>query len=338
MHHLTLKDLPPPPPGRTGWPWTEESARLPEAMPDGHPWPRISIVTPSYNQSQFLEETIRSVLLQGYPNLEYIVMDGGSTDGSVDILRKYESWLAYWTSAKDQGQVDALNKGFARATGEIFAFINSDDLYHHNIFSALAREYVGSAAKDVFWVLYPIRNTYTDSTIVRPESHLSELKWWFVDTVQQPGVFWSSALFREVAGFDTSLHYSFDRKFFLEIVTRGHFPLLRHAPVAATFRKHESAKTTIEAAKQACASAFNVEDKKLYQAYFTYVPDADKAWVRERLNAKRQHVLSEAVASAGAEKSARRRIAVLIQLMRFDPSVLYTRFFWGAVRGLLLSQ
>jgi glycosyltransferase involved in cell wall biosynthesis len=320
-----------------GWPWTEESARLPEAMPDGSPWPRISIVTPSYNQRQFLEETIRSVLLQGYPNLEYIVIDGGSTDGSVDVLRKYASWVAYWTSEKDHGQSDALNKGFARATGEIAAYINSDDIYHQDIFGTVATEYGRHAAKDVFWISYPVQNLYlTHSEVVYPHPHLRELKWWFADTAQQPGAFWSSALFRQVGGFDTSLHYYFEKKFFLELVTRGYFPVLRETPMAATFRQHAAAKTTMEAAKYHFLNAFNVEDKKLYQAYFAYVPDADKAWVRERLNAKRQHILSEAVASAGAQKSAR-RIAVLIQLMRFDPSVLRTRFFWGAVRSLLLS-
>ena len=107
-----ISQLPPPPPDRTGWPWTEESPRLPSHMPDGSKWPKISIVTPSYNQGKFIEKTIRSVLLQNYTNLEYIIMDGGSTDESVEIIKKYKPWLTHWGSEKDEGQSDAINRGF----------------------------------------------------------------------------------------------------------------------------------------------------------------------------------------------------------------------------------
>ncbi|MGQ0603596.1 MAG: glycosyltransferase family 2 protein, partial [Anaerolineales bacterium] len=93
------------------------------------PLPRLSIITPSFNQAQFLEATLRSVLDQHYPNLEYLVIDGGSTDDSVAIIQRYADRLAYWVSEKDRGQSDAINKGLARATGEIVAWLNSDDTY-----------------------------------------------------------------------------------------------------------------------------------------------------------------------------------------------------------------
>ena len=111
MRCPALTELPPPPPGRTGWPWTEPRPHLADTMPNGQPWPRISIVTPSYNQGQFLEETIRSVLLQGYPDVEYMVIDGGSTDGTLEIIKKYAPWFTYCVSEPIPGRAMPLIRG-----------------------------------------------------------------------------------------------------------------------------------------------------------------------------------------------------------------------------------
>ncbi len=120
--------------------------------------PKITIVTPSFNQARYLESTILSVLGQGYPNLEYIVIDGGSTDGSVDIIRKYEQQLAYWVSEKDNGLYDALQKGFGRSSGEIMAWLNADDMYHPKSLFTVA-ELFGRFG-EVQWLMGA--NTYFD--------------------------------------------------------------------------------------------------------------------------------------------------------------------------------
>jgi glycosyltransferase involved in cell wall biosynthesis len=134
MGALSVKDLPEPPGGKRGWPWTVGTKPSLSCQADGSEWPRLSIVTPSYNQGEFLEETIRSVLLQGYPNLEYIIIDGGSSDESVAIIRKYERFLTCWVSEPDDGQTDAINKGLMRSTGAYLGWLNSDDLYTKGAF------------------------------------------------------------------------------------------------------------------------------------------------------------------------------------------------------------
>lgn len=184
-----LAELPPTAQGASGWPWTEASEPLPPARPDGSPWPRISLVTPSYNQARFIEATLRSVLLQGYPNLEFIVVDGGSTDGSVEIIRRYAPWLTHWESERDRGQAHALNKGFARASGPIYNWLCSDDMLLPGTLARVAAHYregirliVGStrvvdADRNPLHVVepdvtVPVRDLATDVTLPQPSSFI----------------------------------------------------------------------------------------------------------------------------------------------------------------------
>lgn len=226
MRCPTLNELPPPPPEKTGWPWTEESLQLPEKMPDGSEWPRISIITPTYNYGRFLEETIRSVLLQGYPNLEYIIIDGGSTDNTVDIIRKYQDYLTYWISEPDEGQTDALNKGYRYCTGQIFAWLNADDAYtDSNCFKD-----VGLIFKEGYGLIIgrclnvdglgkPINITQKFNGYSVPQTFDDYVKFWSFIPFPQPAVFISTALIKHCFDLDKSLYYAMDYQLFLRVLS-----------------------------------------------------------------------------------------------------------------------
>ncbi|MBI2000177.1 MAG: glycosyltransferase [candidate division NC10 bacterium] len=243
MRCPTLDRLPPPPPGKTGWPWTEESPPVPDRMPDGRPWPRVSIVTPSYNQDSFLEETIRSVLLQGYPDLEYLVMDGGSTDGSVDIIRRYSPWLASWVSELDRGQTHAINKGLGRVTGEIVAWLNADDTYMPGAFSTVAAVMSpGGGPAFVYADCRQIDEASRPLGVYRGACDGLESFHLFRAHVHQPTIFFRRALLEEVGSLDESLDFAMDVEFYMRVAARHDF---RYIPgVLANFRIHPASKTS----------------------------------------------------------------------------------------------
>lgn len=205
-------------------------------------WPKISIITPSYNQGAFLEETIRSVLDQDYPNLEYIIIDGGSTDGSVDIIRKYADKLAYWVSEKDECHADALNKGFRRATGGIVAWLNSDDVYCPGTFEAVAKAFM--ADPDLDFVFGNSYETDEHLNIFRNDIHtrLSFAALVVLGmTLVQPTAFWKRELFDKYGYLNCDFFFSFDYEFFCRIsrhVKSRH--LKKHL---AKFRLHANCKS-----------------------------------------------------------------------------------------------
>ncbi|HEY9301008.1 MAG TPA: glycosyltransferase family 2 protein [Phormidium sp.] len=212
---ITLKDLPAPPPGKTGWPWTEASNPLPELMPNARKWPRISIVTPSYNYGQFIEETIRSVLLQGYPNLEYIIIDGGSTDNTVEIIQKYANYLSYWISEPDQGQTDAINKGYSYCTGEVFAWINADDSYTKSALQMVSKYYL-QGYKFIAGSSVTIYSDGSRETLhPTPVNFERYLKFWKYPALPQASVFVAKEIVDNCLPLDKNLYILMDYQFFL---------------------------------------------------------------------------------------------------------------------------
>ncbi len=230
---------------KTGWPWTEEYPKLPDTMPSGSPWPRISIVTPSYNQGQFLEETIRSVLMQGYPNLEYIIIDGGSTDNSLKIIRKYKPWLSYWVSEPDRGQSHAINKGFERCTGEIFAWINSDDVYTPNTLRTCALSFCKDQNIKIIFGDIRMIDTFGKEIMTWSPPEYSFESTIINNNIPQPTVFMHRKVFESMGLLDERLHFALDRDYWSRIAWAGYQFTYINA-VLANFRIHNLSKTTTQ--------------------------------------------------------------------------------------------
>jgi glycosyltransferase involved in cell wall biosynthesis len=209
-------------------------------------YPKISLVTPSLNQGEFLEQTIDSVLSQKYPNLEYLVMDGGSSDNTLDILRSCSDQVK-WISEKDKGQTDAINKGLQRASGEIVGYINADDLLLPGALEKVARAFMEHA--ETMWVTGKCRIiTETGQETRKPitayknfwlRMHRSSLLL-ITDYVSQPATFWRASLLGELGYLDESLHYALDYEYFLRL--NGRYPLVILPEYLAAFRVHSQSK------------------------------------------------------------------------------------------------
>lgn len=244
MRSPTIAELPKPPADKSGWPWTEETERLPEAMPDGHSWPKISIVTPHLNQRSFIEETIRSILLQGYPNVEHIVVDGGSTDGSLDLIAAYAPWVQC-VVRKGEGQSAALNRGFRMAAGALIGWQNADDFYGPNSF----REAALAAAQQPECAIYHgmVRGFQGENS--RPPwlfencQEFSQQKLLEEVCVMNQSMFFRRAIFDRGLFLRDDLHFVMDIEFFWRLSLEG----LRYGMVPAMtgyYRQHENAKST----------------------------------------------------------------------------------------------
>jgi glycosyltransferase involved in cell wall biosynthesis len=206
--------------------------------------PLVSIITPSYNHARYIDATMQSVLTQDYPRIEYIVVDGGSNDGTVDIIKRYENKLAWWVSEKDKGQTDAINKGFARATGSILAWLNSDDTYEPGAVSAAVKYLqehpeVGMVYGDCNFinesgkVIGRFNSAQTDHRLLRQG---------YVHIPQQT-MFFRAELWKQVGPLDPSFYFAMDYDLWTRIAARSE---IKYVPQTwANFRLHTSGKTIV---------------------------------------------------------------------------------------------
>lgn len=207
-------------------------------------YPKISIVTPSFNQGEFLEETILSIINQGYPNLEYIICDGGSTDNSINIIRKYEDRITWWCSEKDKGQTDAINKGMRRATGDIVGWINSDDVMFRNSLFIIAD----------FFMKHP-QCEFANGVVadidregrIKKFTHIIMSKYFMKHgcyNICQQGMFWKRELFNRLGYLDETFHAKMDVEWLIRNYEANTKVMLLNKPIAA-IRVYGETKTAM---------------------------------------------------------------------------------------------
>ena len=202
---------------------------------------KISIITPSYNQGGFIEDTINSIIDQNYPNLEYIIIDGGSKDSTVDIIEKYKNDISHWVSEKDNGQSHAINKGFLKASGDIIAWLNSDDLYLPEVLKLVAETFNNHPEVDLIYG--DVLNFYPDGAEkyykvkeFEPVDFLSRV------SIHQPAVFWRRKILDEIGFLDEDLHYVMDYDLWARILFK--YKTLKINKPLAKFRIHNNSKTS----------------------------------------------------------------------------------------------
>jgi len=225
--------------------------------------PKISIVTPCFNAAAYIEETITSVLEQGYPNLQYIIIDGRSCDKTVEIIKKYERYLDYWISEPDRGQSDAIMKGFAKCTGEVFNWLNADDYYYPH-----ALNIVGNAFQDPKCYVLAGRSNIigmgafqrSNGTDIYPtiEKTIARAR------IDQPETFFRSDVLRNIGGVDSSFHFLMDRELWIRYLLHYGLDNIREcSEVLAAFRLHLNSKTV------SSRDEFNVEQKIIEDVLFS---------------------------------------------------------------------
>ena len=319
----------PPPERKTGWPWTEDTS--PDIYDKNIAWPKISIVTPSFNQGQFIEETIRSVLLQNYPNIEYMIIDGGSTDNTIEIIKKYEKQLAYWVSEPDKGQAHAINKGLEKASGEIFQWINSDDYLEQGALFKIAEAFKNPkidavAGKTVY---------FKDGVFEEPiqQSMLSAkglIKWGKGVKFVQPGVWLRREKILDCGGIDEKFHCAFDWDLLIRYLCK--FNQIKYIDdILVYFRLHDQSKTV------SLLEKFGSEEEQIIKKLIQ-IPEFKQVHKIGKFRIQRTEWYGILDQMSKEQKSKTIKIRNILKTSFELPSVRLNRITLGAIKNIIFNK
>ncbi len=230
-------------------------------------FPKLTIITPSYNQADFLERTILSVLNQNYPNLEYIIIDGGSTDRSVEVIKKYEKYLTYWVSEKDRGQVHAINKALERATGEWISFQNSDDVYFPGTFQRFGKAALQQPADILYGDLFMISTDDEVTEILKTTSYSLTCQILEGMQIHNQSLFFKKTLVEKYGKFDESYRFAFDYEFITRYTMHDTTKIRKIDGLGGALRVHADAKSSTIAS---VGSEEHLRIQKLYNSAITF--------------------------------------------------------------------
>jgi glycosyltransferase involved in cell wall biosynthesis len=279
--------------------------------------PRISVITPSFNQGRFIEEMIRSIAAQEWLDLELIVIDGGSGDETIEVIRRHEASIAHWVSEPDRGQADAINKGLRKASGDILTWFSADDVYADGIFAAVAEAWRRNP-RAVYAA--PVSNFYSRGrqTLIRPHGLSLEnvVQYWKGRSLwHDPGLFWSRAVVDAAGELDPSLIYAFDYDYLVRALQR--FPVEYVERVAAGFRLHQRSKTIAQTEQMMAETA------AVSQRYWHLLPAVDRdGFERAEFDARVRRTFSKLL------RGRRDALPLLRRVLRERPLAALLRLTW----------
>lgn len=262
--------------------WLQQELILDQNMAK-EDYPKITIITPSFNQGQFIEATIKSVLAQNYPNLEYLIFDGGSTDNTIDIIKKYDAHITYWESQKDNGQSHAINKGFRAASGDIVGWLNSDDLFYPETLIRVANYFQDKNYRKILYgegayLFEKYQVSMKNKTARLSQKHPIDL----CSFVIQPSSFWGRTVVDEVGELDENLHYGFDWDWFIKANIKGiPFQMVKEDfSIYRIHAQHKSSTAGDKRIKELAKIYKTYHGQTIAEAYLQLNESSNAIWVK----------------------------------------------------------